>query len=833
MAYWVLPPPELKQMEYGRPMLMSYTVKQDPHPVVPSLKLEMRLLVDYYKKLDKMLLTFSDIYRDEISYIEKLKITLYSKFPKDESIDIVWNFIRELFELTVEETFVKPSSIVEQEKQAHMDEIKSADESDDNRKDGKNDKSSIQSLLSITSLQQQLSLPSGLNMNPSTIGSNIVIPSISNNFSTNSTTSSSPRDSPITISSNAASPGKFEIPIRASPSPAKSDTSSTKTRNSPAPSPSKASETPDFSGMISDNMNDFLTASLASLAPKLPPGMQPSELALLFQQKLAEYGVTGFNPVAAAAALSAHNPKSSSTTSHSISITPTSSTSQSSSAKSNYKDLYKDLDKYDINSLLQSQHNFGSGLSIQKTSGKSSSTSNPSSSKSSPLDRYPASVKRMYEAGISLTALSALQQTNIAQSLADMEDSKQELSKLCELMKSPEYTSLLLNAGYGNIGYNLGSEISISKKSSKKSGSSSTATTSSYPSQSDLSNLLQSSSTKLSDYGGSQLSKKQALDYSEFLQQHKLPDLTSITPIPATPSSEAGNVSGVPDISSIFASVLGGKKLDPSNANSTEMLNSLLQNVGKNSDISSLLFAAQTGGKMGDLSAYFTSPSSVTAGSSKSVLDQSSLIPNISPLKTQEISSLFQHTKYPGIPDPLAKSTLAANNMYMTPTASLLKMQQEALNAMMMKPPKATTPLSSLSSSSTGSATVVRNTETPPSDRPSSKSSSNRDSPLITPPSNLKYNFSAADLAVSSIPMSSSSSSIATDFSRKNLVTPPIDMSNLTASSSNEVTVPQPPPKKRMEFSSIADLAAPPAKLQKIDESVEESGVLNLSANTE
>ena len=29
MSYWVMPPPETKPHEYGRPMLMSYSVVQD------------------------------------------------------------------------------------------------------------------------------------------------------------------------------------------------------------------------------------------------------------------------------------------------------------------------------------------------------------------------------------------------------------------------------------------------------------------------------------------------------------------------------------------------------------------------------------------------------------------------------------------------------------------------------------------------------------------------------------------------------------------------------------------------------------------------------------
>ncbi|KAL1402379.1 hypothetical protein pipiens_000963, partial [Culex pipiens pipiens] len=197
------------------------------------------------------------------------------------------------------------------------------------------------------------------------------------------------------------------------------------------------------------------------------------------------------------------------------------------------------------------------------------------------------------------------------------------------------------------------------------------------------------------------------------------------------------------------------------------------------------------------------------------------MFPNFSAAKLPEMSALFQSDKFE-IPDPLAKATLEANNMYLAPSASLLKLQQEAFNSMMMKPPKS-------SSSSTSSSSKI---ETPPpivaspGARSTPTKSANRDSPSLTGSS--KYNFSAVDLAVSSVPLAASSplgggggssGGGVADLSRKTPQTPepsiPPPSTPPVASASQQQILP--PYKKRMEFSSIADLvAAPPSKMPKM-----------------
>lgn len=116
-------------------------------------------------------------------------------------------------------------------------------------------------------------------------------------------------------------------------------------------------------------------------------------------------------------------------------------------------------------------------------------------------------------------------------------------------------------------------------------------------------------------------------------------------------------------------------------------------------------------------------------------------------------SSTSGNSKYgsSSIPDPLSKSTLAANNMFMPPSSIYAKLQQDALNAMIMKPPSnkisAASPYSSTTKSRETSASPARNY--------------NRDSPSInSSPANVpskspssKHNFSVVDLAVSSVPV--------------------------------------------------------------------------------
>ncbi|XP_022901215.1 MPN domain-containing protein CG4751-like [Onthophagus taurus] len=94
IAYWVIPPPESKPNEYGRPMLMSYSVVQDSL-LTPYVKEEITKLAEYYKK-DVDFIDFSERYNNSSTYIEKLRTALVSKFPREENENMIWSFIREI-----------------------------------------------------------------------------------------------------------------------------------------------------------------------------------------------------------------------------------------------------------------------------------------------------------------------------------------------------------------------------------------------------------------------------------------------------------------------------------------------------------------------------------------------------------------------------------------------------------------------------------------------------------------------------------------------------------------------------------------------------------------
>ncbi|XP_017778162.1 PREDICTED: MPN domain-containing protein CG4751-like isoform X2 [Nicrophorus vespilloides] len=99
IAYWVIPPPENKPNEYGRPMLMSYSVVQDSTMSI-CVKEEMKKCVDYYSK---DMIKFTDKYVNTTSYIEKLKSSLISKFPLDLGDTTLWPYIRDLVGCSVDE----------------------------------------------------------------------------------------------------------------------------------------------------------------------------------------------------------------------------------------------------------------------------------------------------------------------------------------------------------------------------------------------------------------------------------------------------------------------------------------------------------------------------------------------------------------------------------------------------------------------------------------------------------------------------------------------------------------------------------------------------------
>ncbi|XP_055386110.1 MPN domain-containing protein CG4751 [Condylostylus longicornis] len=888
-AFWVIPPPENRQiMEYGRPMSMQYEIQAD-NEITRNTREEMSNLVIYYKKFRNDFIDFSLLYKEGMTFIEKLKNALYSKFPLEQDDKEFWNFICNILNFSECEEFYPPKGIV---KIASIKNTKSkeltATKIEETITINDTDDEKIPSEIKVPSLQEQLCLPSGLNMNPSKSLSLTVVPppiippvisavsqplSISNNNnSTNNSNNSNNNNmnmnnsnnnnmisnansnnnntsnnsncstvnnisscnisntllvgsilanpSPVvdTVNSlvnlnsqrvaNSPSPAKFEIPVRASPSPAKSDSSSSRTRNSPAPSPGK-----------------FSTIDLSS---RISPSVTPNK----FEPQLS---VTVPNPSASLTNVSA-----------------TSDIMAAGLAASLAGQISSNFLSNDFNLLFQHQKDYANSslnqlaATASKVGGSKSNLSESGSLPSSPslkiLNSMQMSdtnkIKSIGQENKSLKSSSNSYKTKL---MKELDDLKNDPIKISELMRSPEYAALLLQQAealgattLGTLGLTpdfhfLGSGVGNSSKnklntadytqmlqSSKLLGYDTSFQQQQHKLNMDLNNLFQQQLATSTNNASSvskkpkqqQPSQSQQCEYTALLQTYsKLFDLSSSygggkNSIPAL-STDLSALLNLPNIS---ATPTSSKKKDSSN----EMLNHLLQSEKNVSELNNLLFSQSK--NVTDLNNLFAQPPPSSNSSSSKNLTDMSYYSQLSQDKLQDYAVLFQQqnlAKY-GIPDPLAKTTLAANNMFMTPSA-LLKLQQESINAMIMKPPK-----SSGSSSSSTSSCRSRDLSVSPSQQHErlTPTKSSRDSPACT----VKYNFSAADLAVSSVsnnPVSLSPS----ESSRPPTKTPPVDLSRIYSD----------PPRKRMEFSSIADLVAPtPAKIPKGNDGDE---ILNLSSN--
>ncbi|XP_013360782.1 PREDICTED: MPN domain-containing protein isoform X2 [Chinchilla lanigera] len=85
--FWVMPPPEQRPSDYGIPMDVEMAYVQDSFLTNDVLH-EMMLLVDFYKGAPD-LVRFQEAWSPEHSYLDKLKISLASRTPKDQGLSHV------------------------------------------------------------------------------------------------------------------------------------------------------------------------------------------------------------------------------------------------------------------------------------------------------------------------------------------------------------------------------------------------------------------------------------------------------------------------------------------------------------------------------------------------------------------------------------------------------------------------------------------------------------------------------------------------------------------------------------------------------------------------
>lgn len=1039
-AYWVVPPPENRPMEYGRPMLMQFSVSQDVE-MTDDIKTEMVLAIDYYRQFDNEMVKFEAKYGDDSTYIEKLKTTLYSKFPREQNDFEFWNWLRECLGLAREGEFTPPKWTLREKEEKEAAEAKAnnaaasaaaiemnqiiietieiddrdskpdtdtKNDSDDvtvvisdSEKENSSKETSKEDKLLIRSLQEQLSLPSGLNMTPSPISSTLTLlqqqqqqqqqpqsqpplktSTSSTTISSNAASSASPRDSPITIPSNSASPAKFEAPLPASPSPAKSDASSTRNRNSPLPAnlskypssltisatnaasdistrgptpTSHSSASHSASKAHADAANDPTKAMQDFLAASFPggkiPGYSANDYAALFQPPSSSSAKDNSSMLAGGSSASdkAYS-LSSNAALAAASLDPSAMTS-------NMKDFLSQLEKSsELNYLLQSQYQYpglaglshmnvgsggagagGTGTSAPATNQKPAKQSKRSSRSSSNASQHQRMLeedankmknqyneyirsqeyaKMLMEQAEALNAAVAHQSygdlssivsaintlpTNTSVSAAPSAPASSRKSRKSSAAQQQQQQAQMPPqpsfAEFSQI-FQGGSSASVAKVHEllrqMENSAAALSGSNSKQAQKQQMDLLSSVTQQLAQAGGqsassSSSSKKgqqqqqaqqqqNALnDYMSLLSQAKMPDLSALMAGQGYGAGGAvggGNMPSAAELSMLFGSPMGGGNLATSGGGtgqgkggdlaslnaSIDMLGSLFSTAGSNknivNDINQLLMAqGSKGASAAEISNFLaaaghqigaSSTATTTSSNSSYSAKQSTASAMSHPYYSQSSSALDKaqqdlialynanpipssiggsggggaggSAKYgSSIPDPLSKSTLAANNMFMSPSSIYAKMQQDALNAMIMKPPSKAGSKSDSKSRETSASPASRNR-----DSPSASQRHPSPAPSLTPsPSSVKHNFSVVDLAVSSNPPSSRSPLIKSSSSKHQQDDShggAIDAEALALATAQHYS------KKRMEFSSIADLVSPPAKMVKYADSLMGSG---------
>ncbi|NXT84716.1 MPND protein, partial [Zapornia atra] len=96
--FWVMPPPEQRPNDYGIPMDVEVAYIQDGFLTNDVLQ-EMTLLVEFYKGAPD-LVKFQELWSQDQTYLDKLKGSLASRTPKDQSFTPILEQIYSLLKLS-------------------------------------------------------------------------------------------------------------------------------------------------------------------------------------------------------------------------------------------------------------------------------------------------------------------------------------------------------------------------------------------------------------------------------------------------------------------------------------------------------------------------------------------------------------------------------------------------------------------------------------------------------------------------------------------------------------------------------------------------------------
>ncbi|XP_057242749.1 MPN domain-containing protein [Malurus melanocephalus] len=96
--FWVMPPPEQRPNDYGIPMDVEVTYIQDGF-LTNDVVQEMTLLVEFYRGAPD-LVKFQELWSQDQTYLDKLKGSLASRTPKDQSFTHVLEQIFSLLKLS-------------------------------------------------------------------------------------------------------------------------------------------------------------------------------------------------------------------------------------------------------------------------------------------------------------------------------------------------------------------------------------------------------------------------------------------------------------------------------------------------------------------------------------------------------------------------------------------------------------------------------------------------------------------------------------------------------------------------------------------------------------